>query len=101
MKIQAILNIVFSSISVVLIVVILVMGLVINGKNNAIRTLQEERNHLSQTVKQLETEEIKKQEILEQAKIRLEKAEKVRSVEEAKKIWEEVWKGLAGGGPLP
>lgn len=94
MKIQAILNIVFSSISVVLIVVILVMGLVINGKNNAIRTLQEERNHLSQTVKQLETEEIKKQEILEQAKIRLEKAEKIRNVEEAKKIWEEVWLSL-------
>lgn len=57
--------------------------------------LRIELNQTSQTIKQLEQEEKQRIEIMERAQERLDRAEKVKNYQEARDIWQEVYRALS------
>lgn len=95
MQAKTIIRLILGGIMVALVAIIITLSCILGHTCNQLTALRIKNNYLQQTVKQLEQEEKQRIEIMERAQERLDRAEKVKNYQEARDIWQEVYRALS------
>lgn len=87
LQVKTIIRLIIGGIMVVLVATIITLSCILGHTYNQLTALRIEQHHLSQTVKQLQDEEIRKSEIIQEKEQLLQDLKQAKNWSEICKIW--------------
>lgn len=79
---------------ILLIITIIILSCVIDNTRKQNVILKQERNYLSQTLDKMKSEEVRKQEIIEEQNSLLQEVKNAKSPQEYYKVWDKINRSL-------
>ena len=94
MNIWQTLNIIVAAFIAALIITVIILSCIVSSQSKEIAIIKNDRNYLSQTVYKLKSENIKKQEIIDERNELLQEVKRSTTPQEYYAVWEKINKSL-------